>query len=60
MQECGKRKVKSILFTGFDGMPEKECADFTITANGEATATIQELHIILAHSPCGYIENKIF
>ena len=60
LKECRKRKVKSILFTGFDGMPAKEFADFTIAVNGEATATIQELHIVLAHSLCEYIENEIF
>ena len=60
LKECRKRNIKTILFTGRDGFPAKQFADFTITASGDTTATIQELHIVLAHSLCEYVENEIF
>lgn len=60
LQECRIRAIKTIIFTGFDGGLAKELADFTIIANGSKTATIQELHIVLAHSLCEYVESKIF
>lgn len=60
LQECRSRGVKTVIFTGFDGGPAKELANFTIIANGSKTATIQELHIVLAHSLCEYVESEIF
>jgi D-sedoheptulose 7-phosphate isomerase len=49
---CKKRNIPTILFSGHDGGKGKEIADYTILALGIATSTIQELHIIFAHSLC--------
>jgi D-sedoheptulose 7-phosphate isomerase len=60
LQECRARSIKTIIFTGYEGGSAKELADFTIIASGSKTATIQELHIVLAHSLCEYLETEIF
>lgn len=52
--------VPTILFSGHDGGPAKELADFSIIVPGEMTSTIQELHILLAHSLCESVELAIF
>jgi hypothetical protein len=38
----------------------EDIADFCIIAAGDTVAVIQELHIVLAHSLCEYVENEIF
>ncbi len=60
LETCLERGITSLLFTGNDGGKAKDLADFCIIAPGNNTGTIQELHIVLAHTLCGYIENKIF
>ena len=57
---CKKSNIKSILFTGKDGGPAADIADFTIIATGGKTAPIQEVHILLGHSMCEYIEASLF
>mgnify|MGYP001193449878 CR=1 FL=1 len=57
---CKKSNIKSILFTGKDGGPAADIADFTIIATGGTTAPIQEIHILLGHSMCEYIEASLF
>jgi D-sedoheptulose 7-phosphate isomerase len=60
LEECKKRNIKTIVFTGNDGGLVKDIADFCIIAAGDTVAVIQELHIVLAHSLCEYVENEIF
>ena len=60
LDTCREMQIPSIIFTGHDGGPAKEKADFCIVASGEATSTIQELHIVLAHSLCECVEQAIF
>lgn len=60
LDTCREMDIPSIIFTGHDGGPAKEKADFCIVASGEATSTIQELHIVLAHSLCECVEQAIF
>ena len=57
---CKERGIKTILFTGKDGGQAIKFADFSIIAPGESTASIQELHILLGHSMCEFIEKSIF
>lgn len=57
---CKQSGIPSLLFTGFDGGYCRELADFSIIVPGEDTATIQELHIILAHALCGCVETALF
>lgn len=57
---CREIKIPSILFCGRDGGEAKNLADFCIIAPGIETSTIQEMHIILAHTLCGCVELEIF
>lgn len=60
LETCIEKGIKTLLFTGNDGGRAKDLTDFCIIAPGNHTGTIQEIHIVLAHTLCGYIENKIF
>ncbi len=57
---CKTKNIKTILFTGKDGGIAKSLADHVIIAPGPSTATIQEIHILLGHSLCEYIEKEMF
>lgn len=52
--------VPTIVFCGGDGGLVKSLADYTIIAPGDATSTIQELHIVLAHTLCECVETAMF
>ena len=60
LDQCRALNVKSIVFTGHDGGKVKDVADFCIVAKGLATSTIQELHIVLAHTLCECVEAEMF
>ena len=53
---CRNRSITSIIFTGLNGGKAKDRADFCIIAPGDSTAIIQEVHILLAHTLCEYVE----
>ncbi|QGX41328.1 D-sedoheptulose-7-phosphate isomerase [Permianibacter aggregans] len=57
---CKEKNVKSILLTGRDGGRCAEIADFNLIVPGTKTSTIQELHIVLAHTMCEAVETKMF
>lgn len=60
LEECCNRGIKSIVFTGHNGGPAKEMADYCVIAPGQKTSTIQEIHIVLAHTLCECVENALF
>jgi len=60
IEQCKILDIPSIIFTGRDGGEAKKMADFTIVVNGSMTSTIQEVHIVLAHTLCECVENAIF
>jgi D-sedoheptulose 7-phosphate isomerase len=60
LETCREMGLPTIVFSGHDGGPAKALADYCIVATGAATATIQELHIVLAHSLCECVERAIF
>ena len=60
LEQCRILGVPSILFCGKDGGEAKALADFCIIAPGFLTSTIQELHIVLAHSLCECVELALF
>ena len=60
IEACRTMGIPSIVFSGRDGGKAREKADFCILAPGEKTRTIQEMHIVLAHTLCECIENEIF
>ena len=60
LEQCRVQGIPSIVFCGGDGGPAKALADYCIVATGTATSTIQELHIVLAHSLCECVESALF
>ena len=60
LEQCRVKGVKSILFTGRDGGTAKNLADYSLIAPGVMTSTIQELHILLAHTLCECVEQALF
>ena len=60
LDTCRMMGIPSIVFTGKGGGGAREKADFCIVVPGERTSTIQEMHIVLAHTLCECIENEIF
>lgn len=60
LEVCRSLNIPSIVFTGHDGGKVAQIAEHCILATGEETATIQELHIVLAHSLCQCVEAEIF
>ena len=57
---CREKGIPSLLFSGFDGGRCRELADYAVCVPGSDTATIQELHIVLAHALCGCVEAALF
>jgi D-sedoheptulose 7-phosphate isomerase len=60
LDTCRQMAIPTIIFTGRDGGAAKGKSDFCIVAPGEMTSTIQEIHIVLAHSLCECVERDIF
>ena len=60
LDTCRQMGIQTIIFTGRDGGAAKGKADYCIVAPGEMTSTIQEIHIVLAHSLCECVERAIF
>ena len=57
---CRKMGIPTIVFSGNDGGTVLEKADYCIVPPGNRTSTIQEIHIVLAHSLCECVEKEIF
>lgn len=60
LKACQSKGATSILLTGHDGGSAKEFCDHIIIADGKATCTIQELHLVIEHAICAYVENEFF
>lgn len=60
LKQCRLQKLPSIVLCGRDGGPAKALADHCIIAEGAETGTIQEQHIVLAHSICECVESAMF
>jgi D-sedoheptulose 7-phosphate isomerase len=60
LEQCRTMDVTSIVFCGRNGGPAKTMADHFVIAPGIATSTIQELHIVLAHTLCECVEVAMF
>lgn len=60
LAQCRSAGIPSLVFCGRDGGPARALADHCIVAPGAATSTIQELHIVLAHTLCECVEAAIF
>lgn len=60
LEQCRTVGVPSIVFCGREGGAAKALADYCIIAPGTATSTIQEVHIVLAHTICECVESAMF
>lgn len=60
LEVCKGLGIKSVVFSGHDGGKVRELADVCVIATGSETATIQEVHIVLAHSLCECVEEAVF
>jgi D-sedoheptulose 7-phosphate isomerase len=60
LEQCRTAGIPSIVFCGRDGGPARAAADYCIIATGTETSTIQELHIVLAHTLCECVESALF
>jgi D-sedoheptulose 7-phosphate isomerase len=60
IEQCRLLGIPSIVFCGNDGGLARVSADFAIVVPGIETSTIQELHIVLAHTLCESVEVAIF
>jgi len=60
LEQCRAMKIPTLVFCGRDGGQAGKLADFCVVASGSTTSTIQELHIVLAHSLCECVERAIF
>ena len=56
LEQCRTMGVPSIVFCGCDGGKAKTLADYCLVAPGATTSTIQEIHIVLAHTLCECVE----
>lgn len=52
--------IKTIVFSGHGGGLAMGKADFCVNVPGTRTSTIQEMHIILAHTLCECVETALF
>ena len=59
LEQCRSMGLPGILLTGRDGGKAKALADFVIVAPGDATSTIQEVHMVLYHTLCECVEAAI-
>lgn len=60
LEHCRSAGLPSIVLTGRGGGRARALADHCIAVPGSATSTIQELHIVLAHTLCESVEAAIF
>ena len=60
LEQCRIMGVPTIVFCGREGGTAKALADYCIIAPGTATSTIQEVHIVLAHTLCECVESAMF
>ncbi len=60
LEQCRAMALPSIVFCGRDGGQARQLADHCIMVPGSSTGTIQEVHIVLAHSLCACVEEAFF
>ena len=60
LETCRQMAIPTIVFTGRDGGVARGKADYCVVSPGDMTSTIQEIHIVLAHTSCECVEQAIF
>ena len=56
---CNEMNIPAIVFSGNGGGLVKKKANYCVVATGNKTSTIQEVHIVLAHTLCECVEREI-
>ena len=59
LEEAKKKKLYSVALLGKNGGEAKNIADLSIIIPSQSTARIQEMHILIGHIICSFIEEKI-
>lgn len=60
LESCRELGITSIVFGGRDGGDAAQLASHCVLVSGDRTSTIQEQHIVLAHSLCQCVEDELF
>jgi D-sedoheptulose 7-phosphate isomerase len=60
LDQCKKMKIPTVVLSGYDAGLAQKKANYCIRVTGERTSTIQEFHILLAHTICECVEKEIF
>ena len=60
LKHCRSVGLPSVVLAGRDGGAARALADHCIAVPGSATSTIQELHIVVAHTLCECVEAAMF
>jgi D-sedoheptulose 7-phosphate isomerase len=59
LQRANKLGIKSVALLGKDGGKAKDFADIFIVVDSDETARIQEIHLLLGHIFCEFVENNL-
>lgn len=59
MESARKKGMKIIVLTGFKGEKLKQDADAVVAIPSEETARIQEMHGLIIHAWCEFIDKKL-
>ena len=60
LQRAKNNQVITVGFTGEDPNEMRYLCDYLVTVPSSDTARIQELHLVLGHMICGFIESQIY
>jgi len=60
LDQCKKMKIPTVVLTGLNGGLVQEKASYCVQSTGKRVSTIQELHILLAHTICECVEKEMF
>ncbi len=60
LEHCRVAGLPSVVFAGRGGGRARALADHCVVVPGPTTATVQELHIVLAHTLCECVEAALF
>ncbi len=59
-QEAKRRKLKTLVLSGKDGGDIRDIADYDIIVPSNATARIQEIHMLVLHALIEQVEHLLF
>jgi len=60
LEEAKKKELYSVALLGKNGGEAKNIADLSIIIPSQSTARIQEMHILIGHLICSFVEKNLF